>query len=148
ILMRTLALLSMMACATTSNSSVAVEGNDVDVSLLAGKWEGTYEGSASGRKGSVSLDLTTGNRVAEGKVMMNSVNDPQNARELTITFMKVGGRKLLGTITPYTDPQCNCTVETEFSGTLTGDTIAGSFSSAPQGKPKQVAGNWSATRKR
>ena len=142
-----LAALALSACAT-SNAAVAVEGNDLDVSLLAGKWEGTYEGSVTGRKGTVSLDLAGGNRVAEGKVMMNALNDPGNARELTITFMKVGGRKLVGTITPYTDPQCNCTVETEFSGTLTGDTISGNFASAPQGKPKQNAGTWSATRKR
>jgi hypothetical protein len=139
-------LLLVAACATSS-SSVAVEGNDLDVSLLAGKWEGTYEGTATGRKGSVGLDLTTGNRVAEGKVMMGSLSDPNNARELTITFMKVGGRVLRGSITPYTDPQCNCTVETEFTGTLTGDTISGSFASAPQGKPKQQAGTWTATRK-
>jgi hypothetical protein len=145
--MRALLFLSMAACATTG-SSVAVEGNDLDVSLLAGKWEGTYEGRATGRKGSVGLDLTTGNRVAEGKVLMNSVNDPEHARELTITFMKVGGRVLRGTITPYTDPQCNCVVETEFSGTLTGDTISGTFASAPQGRPKQQAGTWTATRKR
>jgi hypothetical protein len=145
--MRALLSLMLAACAT-SNSNVAVEGNDLDVSLLAGKWEGTYEGAASGRKGVVSLDLAGGNRVAEGKVLMNSLNDPTNARELSITFMKVGGRKLVGSITPYTDPQCSCTVETEFTGTLTGDTISGTFASAPQGKPKQQAGTWSATRKR
>src|SRR5678815_795552 len=145
--MRTLLFLMVTGCAA-SNASVAVEGNDLDVSLLAGKWEGTYEGVQSGRKGVVGLDLSAGNRVAEGKVLMNSLNDPNNARELTITFMKVGGRKLVGSITPYTDPQCNCTVETEFTGTLTGDTISGSFASAPQGKPKQNAGTWTATRKR
>jgi hypothetical protein len=140
------AALALSACAT-SNSSVAVEGNDIDVSLLAGKWEGSYEGSASGRKGAVSLDLAMGNRVAEGKVLMNSANDP-NPQALTITFMKVGGRELVGKITPYTDPQCNCLVETEFTGTLKGDTISGTFASAPQGKPKQTAGTWSATRQR
>jgi hypothetical protein len=139
--------LLLMACATT-NSSVAVEGNDVDVSLLAGKWEGTYEGTTSGRKGVVSLDLSAGNRVAEGKVLMNSLADPQNARELTISFAKMGGRQLVGSITPYTDPQCNCTVETEFRGTMTGDTMSGTFASAPQGKPKQQAGTWTASRKR
>jgi hypothetical protein len=131
--MRTLlVVLSLSACATTG-SSVPVEGNDLDVSLLAGKWEGTYEGTVSGRKGTVGLDLAGGNRVAEGKVLMNSLNDPGAARELTISFVKVGGRELKGTITPYTDPQCNCMVETEFSGTLAGDTISGT---------------WSATRKR
>src|SRR5262245_37577658 len=137
--MRTLLLLMIMGCATTG-SSVAVEGNDLDVSLLAGKWEGTYEGSRTGRKGAVSLDLSAGNRFAEGEVLMNSLNEPQNARELTITFMKVGGRKLVGSITPYSDPQCNCTVETEFRGTLTGDTISGTFASGPQGQPKSPAG--------
>ncbi len=145
--MRTLIAVIALAGCATSNSSVAVEGNDLDVSLLAGKWEGTYEGTTSGRKGAVSLDLATGNRVAEGKVLMNSANDP-NPQALTITFMKVGGRDLVGKITPYTDPQCNCTVETEFTGSLKGDTISGTFASAPQGQPKQTAGTWAATRKR
>jgi len=139
--------LCLMGCAT-SNSAVAVEGQDVDVSLLAGKWEGTYEGSKSGRKGTVFLDLYAGNRVAEGKVMMNALNQPGNAPELAIKFMQVGGRKLTGTIAPYTDPQCNCMVETEFTGTMTGDTISGTFASGPQGAAKQPAGTWSATRKR
>jgi hypothetical protein len=139
--------LMMSACAT-SNSAVAVEGSDLDVSLLAGRWEGTYEGTSSGRKGEVKLDLSAGNRVAEGKVMMNSLGDPATARELQIKFMHVGGRKLSGSITAYTDPQCNCMVETEFTGTLTGDTISGSFASGPQGQAKQPAGTWSASRKR
>ncbi len=146
--MRTLLLFGLLAACAPTKSSVAVEGNDLDVSLLAGKWEGTYEGTQSGRKGAVSLDLAGGNRVAEGKVMMNSLLDPQNARELSITFMKVGGRKLVGSIAAYTDPQCNCMVETEFTGTLTGDTISGTFATAPQGQPKKLAGNWTATRKR
>jgi hypothetical protein len=136
-----------MGCAT-SNSSVAVEGNDLDVSLLAGQWEGTYEGTTSGRKGTVSLDLSAGNRVAEGKVMMNSLNNPNNAPALNIKFMQVGGRKLKGTITPYSDPQCNCMIETEFTGTMTGDKISGTFASGPEGKEKQPAGTWEATRKR
>jgi hypothetical protein len=135
------------ACATTS-STVAVEGDDLDVSLLAGKWEGTYEGTSSGRKGEVKLDLAAGNRVAEGKVMMNSLGDPATARELAIKFMHVGGRKLTGTIAPYTDPQCNCMVETEFTGTKTGDTISGTFQTGREGQTKQPAGTWTATRKR
>src|SRR5262245_48450666 len=110
--MRTISILVLVSACATSNSSVPVEGSDTDVSLLAGHWEGSYEGTSSGRKGAVSLDLTVGNRVAEGKVLMNSANDP-NAKELGITFMKVGGRNLVGNIVPYTDPQCNCTVETE-----------------------------------
>lgn len=145
--MRNLIAVILFSACATSNSSVAVEGNDLDVSLLAGKWEGTYEGISSGRSGAVSLDLSTGNRVAEGKVLMNSANDP-NPQALSITFMKVGGRELVGKITPYTDPQCSCMVETEFKGTLKGDTISGTFASAPQGKPKETAGTWSATRKR
>ena len=146
--MRTLLFaLGLMGCAT-SGSSVAVEGNDLDVSLLAGRWEGTYEGTSSGRKGTVSLELSAGNRVAEGKVMMNALNEPNNAPALEIKFMQIGGRKLKGTIAPYNDPRCNCTIETEFTGTMSGDTISGTFASGQQGKEKQPAGTWTATRKR
>jgi hypothetical protein len=140
-------LLLCGGCAA-SNSSVAVEGNDVDVSLLSGKWAGTYEGTHSGRKGTVSLDLAGGNRVAEGKVVMNTAGDPTGAHELSIKFVQVGGRKLTGTLTPYTDPQCNCMVETEFVGVMTGDNFSGTFSSAPVGAAKQPAGTWTAQRQR
>ena len=138
----------LLAACGTSSSTVAVQGSDVDLTLLAGKWEGTYEGAQSGRKGTVSFDLYTGYRVAEGKVMMNALADPANARELSIKFMQIGGRKLTGNIDPYTDPQCNCTVETEFIGTLKGDQISGVFHTGPAGAPKSAGGTWTATRKK
>ena len=137
----------LMACGT-STPSVAVQGNDIDVSLLAGKWEGTYEGTESGRKGAIRFDLYTGYRVAEGKVMMNSLADPANARELSIKFIAMAGQKLTGNIDPYTDPQCNCTVETEFIGSMKGDGISGVFHTGPAGTPKTAGGTWSVVRKK
>jgi len=140
--------LGLAACGTSNSSTIAMQGSDVDLTLLAGKWEGTYEGAQSGRKGTVSFDLYTGNRVAEGKVMMNALADPTHARELSIKFMQIGGRKLTGNIDAYSDPTCNCMVETEFIGTLKGDLISGVFHTGPQGAPKSAGGTWSATRKK
>jgi hypothetical protein len=142
---RFLTVLVLAGCAT-SGSSVPVEGNDIDVTTLAGQWNGTYEGLESGRKGTVSLDLATGNRVAEGKVVMSAGN-PAEAKPLGITFMKMGGRQLNGKIEPYTDPRCSCTVETEFVGTLKGQTISGTFTTKAQnGAFPESHGRWTASR--
>jgi hypothetical protein len=126
---------------------VAVQGTDADVSVLAGRWEGSYEGIESGRQGAISFDLFAGYRVAEGKVMMNSVADPTHAKALQIQFVQVGGPKISGKIEPYTDPGCNCSVMTEFVGEVHGNTIGGTFTTHPVGSPQSQSGRWSATRK-
>jgi hypothetical protein len=125
---------------------VAVEGEDIDVSLMAGRWEGTYEGIESGRRGTISLDLAAGNRVAEGKVVMNA-GAPQE-KLLPIKFFKVGGKEVNGKIEPYTDPGCNCTVNTEFVGKVRGNLISGTFTTQPEGGSAKQNGRWSAERKR
>ena len=115
--------------------------------MLAGKWEGTYEGNESGRQGTVSFDLFAGYRVAEGKVMMNAGADPSTARALSIQFVQVGGKQLSGKLEQYTDPACSCAVQTEFVGEVHGNTIGGTFSTHPVGSTKSQSGRWSATRK-
>ena len=136
-----------VGCATTNSSTVAVEGEDVDVIRMAGKWEGNYEGIESGRKGTLSLELAAGNRVAEGKVVMNAA-DPQAAKLLPIKFFKLSGKQITGKIEPYTDPSCNCLVDTEFRGQMRGDVISGTFTTQPQGSDKKMNGRWTATRQR
>lgn len=142
-----IASLSLLgACATTS-SAVPVAGSDIDVALLAGHWEGTYEGLDSGRKGTLTFDLAAGYRLAEGKVVMNALGDPAAAKPLTIKFVDVGSGQLSGKMEPYSDPRCNCTVDTEFVGAARGKTIEGTFTTRPGGSDKIEKGRWSATRK-
>jgi len=142
--MRNLAAFALLlaGCATTSSPSVDVKGNDVDVGLLAGRWEGTYQGKESGRSVTISFDLSVGNRIAEGKVMMSG------AQPLAIKFVEVAGRDLDGTLEPYTDPGCSCTVETRFTGKRRGQVMEGSFTTTPVGKPEaKQGGTWTVTRK-
>jgi hypothetical protein len=134
------------ACATTSTgSAVTVQGSDVDVTLLAGRWEGTYEGIESGRKGKIEFELSSGSRVAEGTVVMNAFEGPMNAKPLPIKLMEAQGNQVSGKLEPYTDPQCNCTVETEFVGTRKGRHIDGTFTTKVMDKTQH--GKWTVDRK-
>jgi len=134
------------ACATTkSSAAVTVQGNDVDVTLLAGRWEGTYEGVESGRKGKIEFELSAGSRVAEGTVVMNAFEGPMNAKPLPIKLMEAQGNQVTGKLEPYTDPQCNCSVETEFVGTRKGRHIDGTFTTKVMDKTQH--GKWAVDRK-
>ncbi|HZS38802.1 MAG TPA: hypothetical protein VFF06_18345 [Polyangia bacterium] len=133
-------LLAAAGCAQTA-PSVDVKGSDVDVGLLAGKWEGTYQGKESGRSGTILFDLYAGNRIAEGKVMMNG------AQPLAIKFVEVAGKNLDGTLEPYLDPSCNCNVETRFTGRRRGQVLEGTFTTTPVGTTQQQGGTWTVTRK-
>ena len=53
---------------------------------------------------------------------------------LTIRLVRVQGDTVTGRMEPYTDPDCQCTVETTFRGVLRGDTISGTFKMGLMGK--------------
>jgi len=139
-------LLCLIAACGSTQPMVDIGGKDTDVTQLAGRWEGTYSGRESGRTGTVFFDLVAGYRSAEGKVIMNAA-DPARARELKLRFIEVEGRRLSGTIAPYTDPLCNCTVETTFAGAVKGNVMEGTFTTRPVGGSAEQGGTWSATRK-
>jgi hypothetical protein len=46
---------------------------------------------------------------------------------LRIRFVRVDGGKVSGTLQPYRDPDCGCSVYTTFEGTVEGDVIEGTF---------------------
>jgi hypothetical protein len=139
-----LVLVVLAACGASSSSSVPVKGKDADVALLAGKWAGEYEGVQSGRRGSISFDLSLGYHTAEGQVIMHPGGD-HPAVPLQIKFVSVGSGNIGGKIAPYTDPGCNCTVETEFNGRIEGAQMSGTFVTRGEGLGEQT-GRWSAQR--
>ena len=141
----TVLALLLSGCAT-AGSSVEVHGKDVDVMVLAGRWEGTYAGIESGRRGTVTFDLASGFRIAEGQVMMSALDDPAKAVPLKVKFVDVGGGAISGKIDPYPEPKCACTVETEFKGRFAGNTLDGTFETRPVGKEVIQRGTWSAKR--
>lgn len=144
-----LAILVLAAFATAcgaSSATVPVKGAETDVAMLAGKWEGNYAGTDSGRRGSIHFDLTLGHHTAEGQVLMGAGDGAAQAVPLQIKFISVGGGGISGKIAPYTDPGCKCTVETEFTGRVDGPSMTGTFVTKGEALPQAQNGTWTAQR--
>jgi hypothetical protein len=110
ILIMTLLAAAPLAACGGSQKDVEVKGKDTETAKLAGEWEGTYEGRESGRSGTAKFNLQLGRHTAEGEVYMGGETP------LKIQFIEVEGGQIQGTIAPYTDPNCDCQVETTFLG--------------------------------
>jgi hypothetical protein len=119
-----------------------MKGGDMDLARLAGDWAGNYKGTESGREGPVTFSLTIGQHTADGTVLMGGTTP------LKIQFVAVEHGKIAGKIDPYTDPSCQCQVQTEFTGTLEGETIDGGFTTKVVGKDIEQHGVWNVTRKK
>ena len=157
-------LLTAAACAGTF-ARVPVSAAPGASNSLAGRWAGEYHSPATGRSGSITFHLDAGRDTAEGDVVMvprgapgplrrANVGEPgavvtagQQPSTLTIRFVRVEGDRVSGQLDPYTDPDCNCTVNTVFAGTVRGGRIEGSFITrgGPGGNP--VAGTWRVDRR-
>lgn len=127
------------ACAGAQHP-VEVKGGDADLVSLAGDWTGSYTGIESGRSGPVSFSLELGRHTADGKVLLDG------ATPLAIQFVAIEGGQVSGKIVPYTDPTCHCEVDTDFIGSLDGDSITGTFTTVATGHGEQH-GEWSVARK-
>lgn len=155
--------LSMLALACTSApAAVPIQATPAEISALAGHWEGEYSSQATGRLGSIVLDLIAGEDHAHGDVLMipRGSNDPyrparrpggqgpgpaEATQLLKIRFIRAEGARLSGTLEPYWDPDCNCEVTTMFVGEVSGDTVEGTFTS--ERTAGRVFGTWHATRR-
>jgi hypothetical protein len=124
-----------------SQKDVEVKGKETETAKLAGEWEGTYEGKESGRSGTVKFSIQLGMHTAEGEVFMGGETP------LKVQFIEVEGGQIQGTIAPYTDPNCNCQVETSFLGIIDGDVIKGEFSTKIGATGQIQTGSWQVTRK-
>ena len=70
----------------------------------------------------------------------------RSGQVLRIAFVRVAGGAVSGTLDPYTDPDCKCTVQTTFTGTLRGTTIEGTFVTRGSQLPNEQSGRWRVTR--
>jgi hypothetical protein len=131
---------SLTACAGAAQQ-VEVKGGNADLVSLAGEWEGQYEGTDSGRNGTIKFSLEVGRHTADGQVFLSG-NTP-----LAISFVEVDQGQISGRIDTYVDPACNCKVRTEFLGLLKGDVVDGTFTSMMLENGQQLRGNWSVVRK-
>ena len=161
------ALLAMclMAC-TPKAPAIDVMSRDFDLNPLVGEWRGTYA-AETGRSGTIAFTLRAGETAAFGRVIMmpqgvdtvgmrdmspigTTVSSVAARQALTISFVRKEGGKLVGTLDPYTDPDCRCTVNTSFQGSFTdAKTIEGNFTTTgPKGVRPATGGTWRVTRLR
>ena len=145
--------LTLCACATVP-MKVPVAGN---TSALAGKWNGEFRSADGARAGSIMFDLRAGQDTAHGDVLMvprdwklqhNPVED-RNATQshphpelLAISFVRVSGNFVRGTLEPYRDPVCGCRLHTVFDGELKGAVIEGTYQTYHVDTHEKREGTW------
>ena len=155
------AALLVAACAANP-SPVHVVGAMSEMAVLTGQWTGEYSSFESGRSGSISFTLKAGTDTAFGDVVMvpralaPATSEPRSAvgaipstpQLLSIAFVRVATNVVSGTLEPYKSPDCGCTLTTGFRGTINGNRIEGTFTTAhsDQMAPQQK-GTWWVTRK-
>jgi hypothetical protein len=136
-------------------------GQEADVSQLTGQWLGEYSSVESGRSGSISFKLIAGSDTATGDVIMSPRFNarpqagqvqptgpamPATIQALTINFVRVTGGQVSGSLAPYPDPTCGCTLHTTFIGRLRGDTLAGTYTSLHEQSREVQRGQWQVVR--
>ena len=156
--------IAVSACASKP-TPVNVTGDPEDRASLAGKWAGEYNSPATGRSGSIVFNLSRSGDAATGDVVMipkgygkalvpydrtgTSVQSPGTSSQvLTIRMVRVAGGNVTGVLDPYRDPECNCPVQTSFTGRLSGDTIEGTFSTTRPEASTPQTGTWRVKRGR
>jgi hypothetical protein len=155
----------LTGCATAPQTPVPLVGAARDVAVLAGRWDGGYSSAATGRNGSISFTLTPSGDSAFGDVVMipRGFGRPLQAWDrpaapagttaprsavLTISFVRVAGGQVAGTLAPYPDPETGARLFTAFEGRLQGDVIEGTYTTHAAGAVEGQTGQWKVTRKK
>jgi hypothetical protein len=98
-----------------------------DLDRIVGSWSGRFETIPPQREGSILFRLSSARDTAYGDVVMTPQARDENGKEmivrqalqpLAITFVRVRGRELSGTMKPYMDAELGCLVETRFQGSF------------------------------
>lgn len=142
---------------------VKVFAGPVELEQLTGDWVGEYSSRTTGRSGTILFVLTAGKDTAYGNVVMvvpqlDFPNAPagdnqtpsvrwRSVQSLGISFVAVDHGLVRGTLDPYIDPICHCTVTTTFEGRLEGDTIVGTYTSTNGPLLTPVTGVWKVVRR-
>jgi hypothetical protein len=149
-----------LACATKP-TPVTISGDASSRASLAGKWSGEYQSPSTGRSGSIVFNLSPSGEAASGDVVMipagygkalmpysqsstggSTMQNTNTSQVLTIKLVRVTGDTVSGVLDAYRDPQCDCPVETTFTGRLSGDTIDGTFSTRGTQANAPQMGTW------
>lgn len=172
-MLRVLPLAIAVACSSAPQSpspQISMEGEKQSLKALVGRWEGTFTNPVNGRTGSIVFDITSSGKNARGDILMvppgsmkplEPSKKPTPAetlktmpRVLEINFLQATGNELTGTVGPYEDLDCSCDASSAFRGTLSGDTIEGTFRTDyfdAKGNPlsgkASTTGTWKVSRK-
>ena len=155
-------VLLAVGCGGAAPPTVAVTGSVVDRATLAGVWDGEYSSAATGRSGIMAFEFNSAGDEAAGEVVMVPHQQiPRSFRLgldaevmeqysdfsqiLVIERLHISDGALTGRLLPYEDPDCQCTVSTDFEGTVDGDTMTGTFTVKSSSGSVQ-RGRWSITR--
>ena len=150
------------SCASSMPAPVPVSGSPAQIQALAGTWTGNYSSAATGRDGTIRFILAAGSDTAHGDVFMVPrkptqgtpprngvvVNLPPTPSTLHIAFVHAAGDSVIGTLDPYPDPNCGCTLATWFEGRLRGDRIQGKYTSRNTETGERTFGEWSVRRQK
>ena len=139
---------------------VTVVGPVPDVAALAGHWSGEYASPATGRAGTIEFTVAARGDSASGVVVMVPAGFAQPLRPwqgsvagmdqrtgaapslLTIHLVRISGNQVSGSLEPYADPETGERLVTTFAGRMSGDTIAGTFTTTPGPAPEGSTGRW------
>lgn len=162
--LRATTLIAMLAGCASTPPPVPIEGPAGDVVALVGVWVGEYSSAATGRSGSITFTLAARGDTAHGDVVMipaewgrrlepwreggPSTPTRPAPEPLTITFVRVVGDRVTGTLAPYADPVTGGRLVTSFEGRLHGDTVSGTFTTRVADPPGTQTGGWRVVRKR
>jgi len=158
----TLALIATTSAACARNTpGIEMRSSDFDLDPLVGQWQGGFISSQPGRTGTIAFTLRAGESAASGNVVLfqrpDSLLTPEeramleNVPERTVLkihFLRKEGGTVNGALDAYHDPECDCTVTTNFQGTFTNpSTIEGDYTTV-RGKPGTdiIRGKWKVTR--
>jgi len=150
-----------LACASKP-TPITISGDSGARASLAGKWAGEYNSPATGRSGSIVFDLSPSGDSASGDVVMvprgygrplipygsasntaiGATQTGANSQVLTIKLVRVAGDTVSGVLDAYRDPECDCPVQTTFTGRISGDTIDGTFTTRGTQSNAGQTGTW------
>ncbi len=162
LIIATLIAASSAACVSRS-PSIELTSSDFDLNPLVGEWRGGYSSAETGRTGTIAFTLRAGEGAASGNVVMipradSLLTDEERAAlgstsspgksVLKIHFVRKEGGGVNGTLEPYRDPDCNCSVTTTFQGVFRdARTIEGTYTTVPSTPGGSVtSGKWKVTR--
>jgi hypothetical protein len=158
-------LLALASCHLPSTSEpVPVLGTEGERRLLSGNWNGRYWSEAIGRHGTIKFSLGERADTGLGEVEMtfspalrlardtaslpaarppNDAPSPSPCTTVDISVVKIEVDRVRGTMAPYWDPDCNCRARTVFEGTVSGDTITGTFTTRRESSDRRLlTGKW------